>query len=55
VVDPSGNFVYVANIGSNNIGVFSLDPTTGNLSPTTPSSFPTDTGPISLAIIGKVQ
>ncbi len=53
VVEPSGKFVYVANVGSNNISVYSLDPTTGNLSPT--SSFSTDTGPVSLAIIGKVH
>jgi 6-phosphogluconolactonase len=39
VMDPSGNFLYCLNVGSNNISVFSIDSSAGALTPVTGSPF----------------
>jgi 6-phosphogluconolactonase (cycloisomerase 2 family) len=38
-MDPSGNFLYCLNVGSNNISVFSIDSSAGALTPVTGSPF----------------
>ena len=38
-MDPAGAFLYVANAGSNNISVFSIDSSTGKLTPVAGSPF----------------
>jgi 6-phosphogluconolactonase len=50
VMDPSGNFLYVMNSGSNNISVFSIDPTAGGLTPVTGSPFFTGLTPQYMAL-----
>jgi 6-phosphogluconolactonase len=49
-VAPSGNFLYVANFTSNNIGAFSYDTTTGTLTEVSGSPFTASTGPTFLTI-----
>jgi 6-phosphogluconolactonase len=51
-VDPSGKFVYVANVGSNNVSGYMIDPTNGVLTPISGSPFPAGIGPNSVAITG---
>jgi 6-phosphogluconolactonase len=55
VVDPSGKFVYVANLVSNasdqaTISMFTVDPTSGVLTPTTPATVPTGFFPQGIGI-----
>ncbi|HXJ93989.1 MAG TPA: choice-of-anchor D domain-containing protein [Terriglobia bacterium] len=45
LASPLGSFLYVANGGSGNVSVFSIDPGTGNLTPVTGSPFATATPP----------
>jgi 6-phosphogluconolactonase (cycloisomerase 2 family) len=52
-VDPSGKFAYVANFGSNNVSGYTIDPSTGALTPIAASSgnpFPAGSGPFSVAV-----
>jgi 6-phosphogluconolactonase (cycloisomerase 2 family) len=53
VMDPSGNFVYVANSGSNDISLFRFDRLTGALSPM--GTYSTGSSPAALAITGSAQ
>ena len=55
VVDPAGRFAYVANLGSNasdlsTISMFTIDSSTGVLTPTTPATVPTGWFPQGIAI-----
>jgi len=54
-VTPDGKFVVVVNRGSNNLSVFSLDASTGALTPTPGSPFPSgpQPGPIAIDPSGK--
>lgn len=51
---PNGKFLYVANAGTDAIGVsgYRIDPTSGALSPTSPSEFPTtgDSQPLGITV-----
>jgi 6-phosphogluconolactonase len=54
VTDPKGNFLYIANFGSNNIAAFTICDINclaadGSLTPVTGSPFPAGLGPVSLA------
>jgi 6-phosphogluconolactonase len=49
-VDPSGQFVYVANQNSGNVSVFTVDAATGALTEVTGSPFPAGSGARSIAI-----
>jgi 6-phosphogluconolactonase len=49
-VNPSNNFVYVANHLSNNVSVFAVDSSTGSLSQVPGSPFAAGTGPSSIAL-----
>jgi hypothetical protein len=49
-IDPTGQFAYVANEGSNNVSAYTIDSTTGALSPMAGSPFAAGTGPSSVAI-----
>lgn len=50
-VDPTGNFVYVANSGSNNVSAYSIaDPAGGTLSLISGSPFPAGSNPSSLTV-----
>jgi 6-phosphogluconolactonase (cycloisomerase 2 family) len=49
-VSPSGQFLYVANLGSNNVSVFSLDATTGQPTQITNSPFAAGTRPAFVTI-----
>jgi 6-phosphogluconolactonase (cycloisomerase 2 family) len=54
-VDPLGRFLYVANLGSNatdaaTISMFTINPKTGVLSPTTPAMVPTGYFPQGIAV-----
>ena len=58
VVDPLGRFAYVANLVSNasgpsSISMFTINPTTGVLTPATPSTVPTGWFPQEIAIDPK--
>jgi hypothetical protein len=46
--DPSGEFLLVANHGSNNVSVFRVDPSTGAATPVEGSPFPAGTGPVAV-------
>jgi len=55
VVSASGKFLYASNSGSNDVSAFSIDPSSGNLTPVPGSPFPLDSsgpssGGISLAV-----
>jgi 6-phosphogluconolactonase len=50
VLDPSGQFAYVANDNSNDISVYAVDPTTGALTPASRSPFAAGNQPRSIAI-----
>ena len=49
-VDPSGRFVYVANQGSNNVSAYTINQTTGALSPIPGSPFAVGNGPVFVAV-----
>ncbi len=51
-MDPSGEFVFVANSGSNNVTVFSLNLDTGNLTPVPGSPFAAGSQPLDVATDG---
>jgi 6-phosphogluconolactonase len=46
----SGSFAFVANVNSNNVSVFQVDASSGELVPVAGSPFPTDLGPEYLAV-----
>jgi len=50
VLDPSGQFAYVANDNSNDISVYAVDSTTGALTPVSGSPFAAGNQPRSIAI-----
>src|SRR3981081_3984846 len=55
-VDFNGQFIYVANNGgSNNVSAFSVDPTTGILTPVAGSCCPAGANPLSLALGATVK
>lgn len=49
-LDPSGKFAYVANAGSNSVSAFTINPTTGALTPVAGSPFAAGTQPHSVTI-----
>ncbi len=49
-VDPTDRFVYVANRDSNNVSAFTINFSTGALTPVTGSPFAAGTGPFSVAV-----
>jgi 6-phosphogluconolactonase (cycloisomerase 2 family) len=48
-IDPSGQFAYVPNAGSNNVSAYAINGTTGALTAMAGSPFATGTGPDSLS------
>ena len=54
-VDPSGQFVYVANSGSASVLAFTIDTSTGALTPVSGSPFQVGNIPISVATTGTSQ
>ncbi len=52
-MDPTGRFVYTANLGSDNVSVFSIDQNTGALTPITASSFAAGSRPHDVAVDPK--
>jgi 6-phosphogluconolactonase len=50
VMDPSGNYLYVMNAGSDNISVFSIDTKSGVLTEISGSPFPIGLVPLNMAI-----
>jgi 6-phosphogluconolactonase (cycloisomerase 2 family) len=51
-VDPSGKFIYVANIGSNDVSAFAINSNTGELIGLSPSTVAARLAPSSIAITG---
>ena len=49
-VEPSGKFAYVPNFGSNNISAYTIDATSGALTPVTGSPFSAGRGPYAVAV-----
>jgi 6-phosphogluconolactonase (cycloisomerase 2 family) len=54
-IDPAGKFVLVANGGTNNISVFSIDATTGKLTAVAGSPFPAGTAPSAIATVSTLS
>ncbi len=50
LVDPSGKFLFSADFGGNDISAFTIDSSTGALSPVSGSPFAASSNPLSLAI-----
>src|SRR6267154_3231664 len=50
LMDPGGAFLYVANAGSNNISVFSIDSNKGALTPLTGSPFAIGASPLNMQL-----
>jgi 6-phosphogluconolactonase len=50
VMDPAGNYLYVANVLSNNVSVFSITASTGTLTPVTGSPFSINLSPKNMQI-----
>jgi 6-phosphogluconolactonase (cycloisomerase 2 family) len=49
-VDPSGSFVYVANVNSSTVSIYTIDPLSGKLIPNTQAaSIATGAGPVAVA------
>jgi len=55
-IDPSGNFAYVTNSGTNTVYAYAVDPASGALRAVAGSPFATGAGPVAIAIdpAGKV-
>lgn len=49
-VDPTNNFLYIVNQGSNTVSAFRINPTTGALSALNPATVTTGTRPVALSI-----
>jgi 6-phosphogluconolactonase len=49
-VDPTNNFLYVVNHGSNTISAFRINPSDGTLSALNPSSVSTGSSPVAIAM-----
>lgn len=54
-VDPAGRFAYVANWGSNNIYIYTIDPTTGTMNAATPANVWAIVSPNCLVITGTIE
>jgi 6-phosphogluconolactonase (cycloisomerase 2 family) len=54
-VDPSGNFLLVANSGSNNVSVFAINQTNGGLAAVSGSPFATGKKPVSITVTNVLQ
>lgn len=54
-VDFSGEFLYVVNQNDNNISGYSIDQTTGALTPLSPTTFATGKGAASIVVTGILQ
>jgi 6-phosphogluconolactonase len=54
-VDPSGNFVYVANSADNTLSAYTLDSTSGDLTALSASPFNTGSRPFSIAITATIH
>jgi 6-phosphogluconolactonase (cycloisomerase 2 family) len=52
-VDTSGKFVYAVNAGSNNIMAFTINRSTGGLTPMKGSPYSHDATPFAVAIAGQ--
>jgi 6-phosphogluconolactonase len=50
ITDPTRNFLYVANSGSNTVSSFRIDPNAGKISPLNPATVSTGATPVALAI-----
>jgi 6-phosphogluconolactonase len=50
VIEPSGQFAYVANVSTNNVSAYSINATTGALSAVPGSPFTAGVGPMSVAV-----
>lgn len=50
IMDPTGAFLYVENAGSNNISVFSIDSSTGGLTPVANSPFSIGLAPLNMRL-----
>ena len=49
-IDPTGSLMYIANVGSNNISVFSIDPTSGAVTQLQGSPYPIGMTPLNMAL-----
>src|ERR1019366_5218823 len=49
-VHPSGQYAYVPNSNGNNVSQFTIDPTSGALTPMSTATVATGAGPVALAI-----
>jgi DNA-binding beta-propeller fold protein YncE len=49
-VDPSGKFVYVANDTASEVSMYTINSSTGNLTPTTSPTVATGAGPQGIAV-----
>lgn len=54
-VDYSGKFLYVVNQNDNNISEYSIDQTTGALTPLAPATVATGKGPTSIVVTGTLK
>jgi 6-phosphogluconolactonase len=54
-VDYSGKFLYVVNQGSNDVSAYSIDQTTGSLTPLTTPTFAAGMQPVSIVTTGTMQ
>ena len=43
-VDPAGKYLYVSNVSSNNIGMLTIDQTSGGIAPMSPATVPSSSG-----------
>ncbi len=49
-LDPTGQFVYVANQATNDVSAYTMNPSTGALTPVAGSPYPVGTAPVSLSV-----
>ncbi len=49
-IDPTGSLMFIANVGSNNISVFSIDPTSGAVTQLPGSPYPIGMTPLNMAL-----
>ena len=52
-IDARGTYAYVASTGSNFLSVYSLDRSTGRMTPASPPTVGTDTAPVGLALVAR--
>jgi DNA-binding beta-propeller fold protein YncE len=53
-VDPTATFVFVPNVGSNDVSVYQFNSTTGFLTPVAGSPFAAGVGPQFVTIVGTL-